>query len=1087
MFNNTKRNTIYSIRKGVMGTASVTIGTCLLLGMSNQASAADHSQIKNDTETTTAQDQTSSQNHTLESSSKSTSTDNHNSNNNQATNIHNHNEGTTEETTDENDIKKENQSPSTQSALNDASDTQKPEQPTESDANEEQTIDNNTKDSRESLTRKDSNKEKITEQNTQKSQQQELLKEEDKQNDSNVENSKSDQLPNPSSSDATQEQVQNDAESKQTIAQTKDSNTSTAHSKMPLNESDATTDNSNTPNESDESTKNSNASPDNANATAQKQHDSTNKSLNKTEHNINPPHKIEDASSASQSASEPLNNNYIHSDAISSNSTSTKDLENLTNAERTTLLKAIQHNTQKQDKQPKAVLQMASAQNPTIRNTRNASKDSTSLNINHTGRYDSGAGFDKGGTEIVKYNPKNGYAYSINGDKEALDILDIKNTKNEEIQLVNRIYLQDAGIEAGDLTSVAVHPDGNYIALSAPAKDKTKPGHVVFYSDTGKYLNDLTVGSLPDMVTFTKDGSRLLVANESEPSDDYKVNPEGSVSIIDTSGAPTELNNSHVRTTSLTQDYMNESIRELGPNKSQAYLNLEPEYIVTDESGKYAYVTIQESNAIAKLDIEKGEFVQVQGLPYKDHSLPENAIDPSDKDGKKELRPVPVLGMLQPDGIDSYEYNGETYLLIANEGDSQDYEGYSEEVRVKDIKDDIELDAKYYEGYTQEELDALVANGLFDDDQLGRLKVTTSHKFRDENGKYNALVTFSGRSFSILKGSDLSMVYDSGNDIEQRIKDILPERFNANYEDFNELEVDGRSDDKGPEVESIEVGTVGNQTYAFVGLERVGGIMIYNITNPTAPAFTQYLYDEQNKDISPEGITFVSAEASPTGKAMLIVSFELSGTTSTFELNQISGTEQVPPNDQDNTENEHPSANSDYGEDNDTIDLNDENPEIEHHSEGPLVDQNAVIENPDALISENPSNTQNDSTQLNNNSTVKSASLSTAPSAAQYHNTMKNQKSVSQSEQPIHQLATETHNQSYHQYNTNINKTGTTNTKIDKEDIHLDKQNTTNAHGHSTETQQLPNTGQSQSQVPLWSSLVLGVCLLLLGRKQKEK
>ena len=150
MFNNMKRNTIYSIRKSMMGTASVTIGTCLLLGMSNQASAVDHSQIKNDTETTTAQVQTSSQDHTLESSSKSTSTDNHNSNNNQATNIHNQNEGTTEEpkeeTIDENDVKKENQSPSTQSALNDAADTQKPEQPTASDANEEQTIDNNTKD-----------------------------------------------------------------------------------------------------------------------------------------------------------------------------------------------------------------------------------------------------------------------------------------------------------------------------------------------------------------------------------------------------------------------------------------------------------------------------------------------------------------------------------------------------------------------------------------------------------------------------------------------------------------------------------------------------------------------------------------------------------------------------------------------------------------------------------------------------------------------------------------------------------------------------------------------------------------------------
>ncbi|MDK9861213.1 choice-of-anchor I family protein [Staphylococcus equorum] len=1097
MFNNTKRNTIYSIRKGMMGTASVTIGTCLLLGMSNQASADEHSHVKNGSETTTAQDQTSSQNHTLESP-KSTPTDNHNLNNNQAANIHNQNEGTTEEpkeeTTDTNkqDIKNENQSPNTQSSLNNSSDTQKPEQPTESDASEEQTIDNNAKESEESITEHDTNKDEFAEQNTQKSQQHELLKEKDKKKDSNVENSKYDQSPKSSSSEAKQEQVQKNDESKQSIDQTKNSKTSTEHSKTPtehsktpLNESEAPTDNSNTPNEPDKSTINSNTSADNATSTTQKQHDPANKSVNKTEDSIKPTHKIEDASTESQFASEPLNNNNENSDAISSNSTSTKKLETLTNEERATLLKAIQHDTQEQDKQPKAVLQMASAQNPTIRNTRNASKDSTSLNINHTGRYDSGAGFDKGGTEIVKYNPKNVYAYSINGDKEALDILDIKNTKNKEIQLVNRIYLQDAGIEAGDLTSVAVHPNGNYIALSEPAKDKTKPGHVVFYSDTGKYLNDLTVGSLPDMVTFTKDGTHLLVANEGEPSDDYKVNPEGSVSIIDTSGVPAELNNSHVRTTPLTQEHMNESIRELGPNKSEAYLNLEPEYIVTDDSGKYAYVTIQESNAIAKLDIENGEFVQVQGLPYKDHSLPENAIDPSDKDGIKELRPVPVLGMLQPDGIDSYEYNGETYLLIANEGDSQDYEGYSEEVRVKDIKDDIELDAKYYEGYTQEELDALVANGLFDDDQLGRLKVTTSHKFRDENGKYNALVTFSGRSFSILKGSDLSMVYDSGNDIEQRIKDILPERFNANYEDFNELEVDGRSDDKGPEVESIEVGTIGNQTYAFVGLERVGGVMIYNITNPTAPEFTQYLYDEQNKDVSPEGITFVSAEDSPTGKPMLIVSFELSGTTSTFELDEIGGSEQAHPNDQDNTKNDNPPVND--GEDNDTIDSNDEKPEIEHHSEDPLVGQNSAIENPDALISETPSNVRNDSSQLNNNSTVQSADFSTAPVDAQYNNTMKNQKSVSQSEQPKHHLATETHNQNGTKYNTSINKTSTTNTILDKEDVNLDKQNASNDHSHSTEAQQLPNTGQSQSQLPLWVSLILGACLLLIGRKQRPK
>ena len=104
----------------------------------------------------------------------------------------------------------------------------------------------------------------------------------------------------------------------------------------------------------------------------------------------------------------------------------------------------------------------------------------------------------------------------------------------------------------------------------------------------------------------------------------------------------------------------------------------------------------------------------------------------------------------------------------------------------------------------------MVKNGLFNDDQLGRLKVTTDQPFKDEHGRYHALVSYGGRSFSILRGSDLEMIYDSGNVIEQRILELLPERFNADYKDYNDIEVDGRSDDKGPEVENVVVGQVGS-------------------------------------------------------------------------------------------------------------------------------------------------------------------------------------------------------------------------------------------------------------------------------------
>ena len=587
------------------------------------------------------------------------------------------------------------------------------------------------------------------------------------------------------------------------------------------------------------------------------------------------------------------------------------EFKNLTSNEKEVLYQALQQDANTQNQQPKAFLSTTPMWTSAQR-TKNASRTGQDqLNVTHTGRYTSGADFGNGGTEIVKYNPTTGDAYSINGDKEALDIIDAAHPNADgTINLKKRIYLQDNGIEAGDVTSVAVHPSGDYFAVSAPAIDKTQPGTVAFYDKNGAYLNHVTVGSLPDMVTFSKDGKYVLVANEGEPNDDYTVNPEGSVSVIDVANRPSHLNAQDIRTVSFTKEHQ-KGLRALGPNTEDAYLNIEPEYIAVDNQSKYAYVTLQEVSAIAKIDIANASIVDVKALPYKDHSFVQNSMDTSDKDGKTELRRVPVLGLLQPDGIETYEYNGETYLVIANEGDSQDYKGYSEETRVKKIKDDIQLDATYYQGYTQEELDKMVKNGLFDDDQLGRLKVTTDQPFKDENGTYHALVSYGGRSFSILRASDLEMIYDSGNDIEQRILELLPERFNADYKDYNDIEVDGRSDDKGPEVENVVVGQVGHHSYAFVGLERVGGIMIYDITNPYEPYFVKYLYDPDNKDISPEGITFESAEESPNGKPLLIASFEVSGTTSTWELDDLlSENEDETPSD-DTTDNDTSKENDD--------------------------------------------------------------------------------------------------------------------------------------------------------------------------------
>lgn len=768
------------------------------------------------------------------------------------------------------------------------------------------------------------------------------------------------------------------------------------------------------------------------------------------------------------------------------------------------LFNTLQRDANTQDQQPKAILstipEWTSAQR-----TKNASRTGQDqLNITHKGRYTSGADFGNGGTEIVKYNPKNGYAYSVNGDKEALDIIDVKHPgKDGAINLVKRIYLQDNGIEAGDLTSVTVHPSGDYVAVSAPAVDKTKPGHVVFYGSNGDYINNVTVGSLPDMVTFSKDSKYLLVANEGEPSDDYTVNPPGSVSVIDVTGGPANVTVNNVRTAMFTKEHQ-EGIRALGPNAEDAYLNIEPEYIAVDSQSKYAYVTLQEVSAIAKVDIAKGQIVQVKGLPYKDHSLAQNAMDVSDEDGKSELRRAPVLGLLQPDGIDTYDYNGETYLLIANEGDSQDYEGYSEEKRVKKLKDDIQLDARYYQGYTQAELDDMVKNGLFDDEQLGRLKVTTSHAFKDADGKYNALVSYGGRSFSILRASDLEMIYDSGSDIEQRVLDLLPERFNANYEAADDIKVDDRSDVKGPEAENVVVGKVDSHSYAFVGLERVGGIMIYDITNPNEPYFVKYLYDPDNKDISPEGITFESAEESPNGKPMLIASFELSGTTSAWELDDLTGDQ----NEDDGQSNDNPGNTSGESNDDDTT----PNPPSENEGSNTDhdVDNGEQPDNGDDTSSNDEDNHSSDDTNGNDegieppyevdgdifeddSDEVISDQEDNNDTSAQSHEEVENKgtsHNMNQGAHANHQeesrdkqtINSNTHNLSVVSTKSSSHHVGATNygSVVSEEANHL---NTSN----NKETSELPKSGQTETNTTLWSVLLGGLGLAFIRKRKASK
>ena len=409
--------------------------------------------------------------------------------------------------------------------------------------------------------------------------------------------------------------------------------------------------------------------------------------------------------------------------------------------------------------------------------------------------------------------------------------------------------------------------------MAVEAAPQTDPGTVVFFTTEGRFEGQVTVGALPDAVTFSPDGRYAVVANEGEPSDDYTVDPEGSVSVIDLSMG---ISQAAVRTADFTAyntAVLDPSIRIFGPGASVAQ-DLEPEYVAISPDGTTAYVTIQENNALATVDLATATVTALRGLGFKDHSLAANGFDASNRDDAIAIQPWPVLGLYQPDAIAAFAIEGTTYLVTANEGDARDYDGYSEEARIKDLT----LDPTAFPN----------AATLQDDANLGRLKTTTAHGDTDGDGDYDVLYSYGARSFSVLR-ADGSLLYDSGDDFEQITARLLPDGFNSTNDENDSF--DNRSDDKGPEPEGITTGVVNGRTYAFIGLERVGGVMVYDVTNPSAPTYVTYVTDRlfggdaeagTAGGLGPEGIVFISAQDSPTGQPLLVISNEVSGSLSVF-------------------------------------------------------------------------------------------------------------------------------------------------------------------------------------------------------------
>lgn len=409
-------------------------------------------------------------------------------------------------------------------------------------------------------------------------------------------------------------------------------------------------------------------------------------------------------------------------------------------------------------------------------------------------------------------------------------------------------------------------------AIVTNGTNAQQAGRVAFYTAaTGAFLNVVTVGALPDMVTFTPDGLRALTADEGEPNSygqGNSVDPEGSVSIIDLSGGVAAATVQIAGFTSFNGQLAAlraAGVRIYGPGATVAQ-DLEPEYIAVDPDGLTARVTLQENNAIAILNIATATFTSIQPLGLKNHNTVGNGLDANDQNGGINIQPWPVFGMYQPDAIVPFTVGSQTYYITANEGDSRAYTGFNEEIRVG------------AGGYVLDPAAFPNAAVLKANSNLGRLQLTNATGDTDGDGDFDQIHALGARSFSIW-ASNGNQVFDSGDQLEQITAAKSPTLFNS---DGTTGSFDGRSDNKGPEPEGVAIGTINGITYAFIGLERTGDVAVYDVTNPAAPVFVQYMNTAE--DLGVEGLVFVPATSSPTGNALLISTAEVSRTTTVYEI-----------------------------------------------------------------------------------------------------------------------------------------------------------------------------------------------------------
>ncbi|MRX68438.1 hypothetical protein SAMN06265349_101547 [Flavobacterium resistens] len=448
--------------------------------------------------------------------------------------------------------------------------------------------------------------------------------------------------------------------------------------------------------------------------------------------------------------------------------------------------------------------------------------------------------------EISAYCEKTKRLFTVNNSgTNQIDVIDISDpTKPLKIGKIDLTAYEGAS------NSVSVFDGKLAVALESTVNKQGNGKVVVFNTSDYSLIKQVTVGALPDMITFSPDGKYIMTANEGEPNTDYSQDPNGTISIIETSTynvTTLDFASFAGQATTLAKDGFR--ISKVAKSFAQ---DIEPEYITISDDSKTAWVTLQENNGVAKVDLTSKTITAIYPLGLKDYNTAENAIDVSDLDDKIAFNPWKVKGMYMPDAISHFSANNVPYFVTANEGDAREYTANTDIKRMKSLK----LDATVFPDAATLKLDA----------NLGRLNLVADMGDTDGDGDLDEMVSFGARSFSIWNGNTGKIVFDSKNDVDKKTNEL------GTYDDK-------RSDDKGSEPEAVVAAKMGNQNILFVGLERSDAFMVYDATNPVSP---QYLQTVKTGD-APEGILFIPASKSPTKRSLLVVSSEGDGSIKIYQ------------------------------------------------------------------------------------------------------------------------------------------------------------------------------------------------------------